>query len=255
MDVEQDLLAAAATAGVPVPAVVAAGPAGGPLATAYLVMEKIDGETIPRKILRDETFADARRLLAAQCGTALAQIHSMPIEVIEAPAAPDEVAQWADMLHSLGQPHPAFELAIRWLDANRPPPNEPVIVHGDFRNGNLMVGPDGLRAVLDWELAHRGDPIEDLGWLCAKSWRFGADPPVGGFGQYDDLIGAYQEAGGVRVDADALRWWEMLANLKWGIMSILQTLAHTSGATRSVELAAIGRRVCEVEWDLLEMLQ
>jgi len=104
--------------------------------------------------------------------------------------------------------------------------------------------------VLDWELAHQGDPVEDLGWLCVKSWRFGVDLPVGGFGAYEDLLAGY----GGGVDLDELRWWEVLGTLKWGIMCILQATAHTSGAVRSVELAAIGRRVCEVEWDLLEVL-
>jgi aminoglycoside phosphotransferase (APT) family kinase protein len=113
-----------------------------------------------------------------------------------------------------------------------------------------MVGPEGLRAVLDWELAHTGDPMEDLGWLCVKAWRFGVDLPVGGFGTIDDLAAGY----GDDVDLEALRWWEILGTLKWGIMCIMQTTAHTSGMRRSVELAAIGRRVCEQEWDLLRIL-
>jgi aminoglycoside phosphotransferase (APT) family kinase protein len=129
------------------------------------------------------------------------------------------------------------------------------VVHGDFRNGNLIVGPEGLRAVLDWELVHAGDPMEDLGWLCTKAWRFGnVDLPVGGFGTYDQLVGAYEKESGRVIDRDALRWWEVLGTLKWGVMCIMQATAHTSGAVRSVELAAIGRRVCENEWDLLELI-
>jgi aminoglycoside phosphotransferase (APT) family kinase protein len=96
--------------------------------------------------------------------------------------------------------------------------------------------------------------MEDLGWLCVKSWRFGQALPVGGFGDYDQLVDAYEGAGGRPVDRDALRWWEALGTLKWGIMCIMQTVTHTSGALRSVELAAIGRRVCEVEWDLWRLL-
>jgi aminoglycoside phosphotransferase (APT) family kinase protein len=128
------------------------------------------------------------------------------------------------------------------------------VVHGDFRNGNLIIGPEGIRAVLDWELAHLGDPLEDLGWLCVKAWRFGSPLPVGGFGTIDQLIAAYEGAGGRPVDAGALHWWQVLGTLRWGIICIVQALTHTSGALRSVELAAIGRRVCEVEWDLLELL-
>ena len=90
-----------------------------------------------------------------------------------------------------------LELVRRWLIDHRPPPVEPVVVHGDFRLGNLIVGDDGLRAVIDWELAHLGDPMEDLGWLCVKAWRFGQRPPVAGLGEYDELFAAYTEAGGV----------------------------------------------------------
>jgi aminoglycoside phosphotransferase (APT) family kinase protein len=215
----------------------------------------VEGETIPRKLLRDDEFAAARPLLAGQCGEALAAVHSMPVAEFDDLPGGDPLAEWQDVLDSAGQPHPAFELGLKWLAANRPAPSGEVVVHGDFRNGNLLVGPDGLRAVLDWELAHRGDPLEDLGWLCVKAWRFGArDKPAGGFGSYDDLLGSYESARGVKVDRDALVWWEAMGTLKWGVMCIMQAMVHVSGAVRSVELAAIGRRVCENEWDLLAYL-
>jgi aminoglycoside phosphotransferase (APT) family kinase protein len=166
----------------------------------------------------------------------------------------DQVASYRTVLDSLGEPHPAFELGFRWLERNRPPTERTVVVHGDFRHGNLIIGPDGVRAVIDWELAHAGDPMEDLGWLCVKAWRFGAARPVGGFGSYEQLFEAYGEAAGVAVDPDVVRWWEALGTLKWGIMCIMQASRHLSGLSRSVELAAIGRRVCENEHDLLSLL-
>jgi aminoglycoside phosphotransferase (APT) family kinase protein len=128
-------------------------------------------------------------------------------------------------------------------------------VHGDFRLGNVIVGTDGLAAVIDWELAHLGDPMEDLGWLCTKAWRFGSPHPVAGLGQYRELMDAYEEASGVAVDPDELLWWEVVGTLKWGIMCIGQANAHTSGVARSHELAAIGRRVCENEHDLFLALE
>jgi aminoglycoside phosphotransferase (APT) family kinase protein len=248
------LLGAARRAGVPVPEVVLVGEGTAVLGPGSLVMEFVDGETIPRRILRDENLAEARLRLAADCGGILAAIHRIP--PLEVPGLPggDALEQLRAVVDRLGQPHPAFELAFRWLGDNRPPPAAPVVVHGDFRNGNLIVGPDGVRAVLDWELAHLGDPLEDLGWLCVKAWRFGSPLPVGGFGTVDDLVAGYERAGGVAVDLTALRWWEVLGTLRWGVICIVQTLTHVSGAVRSVELAAIGRRVCEVEWDLLELL-
>ena len=245
---EAALLRAAEAAGVPVPRVVAED-------DEHLVVERIAGETIPRKILRDEEYALALPKLAAQCGEALAAIHSIPLDQVAGLDAQDDVVEtWRNLLDAFGQPHPTFELALRWLDEHRPPTTGAAVVHGDFRNGNLIVGPDGLRAVLDWELAHVGDPMEDLGWLCVKAWRFGVDRPVGGFGQREELFAAYEHASGRAVDADVVRWWEVLGTLKWGIMCITQAFTHLSGTVRSIELATIGRRACENEWDLLELI-
>ncbi|SDI38038.1 phosphotransferase family protein [Nonomuraea jiangxiensis] len=248
---ETALMRAAADAGVPVPRVVAGG-------ESYILMERVAGETIPRKILRDDAYAAARPRLAGQCGRALAAIHRMPPSCLPTGSPTDDGAdplrRWRDVLDRLGEPHPVFELALRRLAANRPPGTRRTVVHGDFRNGNLIVGPEGIRAVLDWELAHLGDPLEDLGWLCVKAWRFGSPLPVGGFGEYEELIGAYEEAGGQPVDREALRWWETFGVLKWGIICVMQTMRHLRGGARSVELAAIGRRVCENEWDLLRMM-
>ena len=254
MGLEARLIEAAGRAGVPVPGIVTASDDPAVLGSSFVVMERIEGETIPRKILRDDEYGPARKVLAGQCGTVLARLHAVDPEPFPELVETDQLGEWRTTLDNLGEPHPAFELAFKWLAANRPPPTRRTIVHGDFRNGNMIVGPEGMRAVLDWELAHLGDPMEDLGWLCVRAWRFGVDKPVGGFGSYDELVDAYEEAAGMKVDRDGLKWWETLGTLKWGIMCILQATAHTSGAIRSVELAAIGRRVCENEWDLMEML-
>lgn len=151
-------------------------------------------------------------------------------------------------------PNATFELGLRWLDAHRPPTRPAALVHGDFRLGNLIVGPDGLRAVLDWELVHLGDPLEDLGWLCTRAWRFGEAPAVGGFGSIEQLLAAYRAGGGGDVDPAALHWWQVYGTLRWGVICIGQAAVHLAGLQRSVELAAIGRRVCENEHDLLLLL-
>jgi aminoglycoside phosphotransferase (APT) family kinase protein len=251
---EAALLQAAARAGVPVPGVVVAGDESAGLDATFMVMEFVEGETIPRRILRDERFAEVRPVLAAQCGRALAAIHRIPAVEVPGLAGGDPLEQLRGLLDRLGQPHPAFELGLRWLAESRPARSAETVVHGDFRNGNLIIGADGIRAVLDWELAHRGDPLEDLGWLCVKAWRFGSSLPVGGFGTVEQLVTAYEGAGGTAVDVATLHWWQVLGTLRWGIICIVQALTHTTGTVRSVELAAIGRRVCEVEWDLLELL-
>ena len=243
---EAALLRAAAAAGVPVPAVVLDDP--------YLVVERVEGEGNPRRLLRDEAWAEVRPRLAAQCGEALARIHQIPVAAIDGLPEPDPVGAWRDVLDASGHPHPAFELALRWLEERRPPPAGRVVVHGDFRNGNLIVGPEGLRAVIDWELAHIGDPLSDLAWLCLKAWRHGWPAPVGGFGDTEDLLAAYEKAGGVEVDRQALRWWEVQATLRWGAVCVAMVQAHLSGGYPSMEQAAIGRRACETEWDLLELI-
>jgi hypothetical protein len=164
------------------------------------------------------------------------------------------MSELREMLGMFGPASPTFDLALRTLEADQPPPREPVIVHGDLRLGNLIVGPDALRAVIDWELVHVGNPAEDLGWLCVKAWRFGVDAPVAGLGTREELLASYRAAGGADISLDELRWWEIFGTLRWGVICMKQAWTHLSGAHRSVELAAIGRRVCEQEWDLLLLL-
>jgi aminoglycoside phosphotransferase (APT) family kinase protein len=225
---------------------------------AGFVMDRVEGETVPRKILRDETYATARLRLTQACAEQAARIHAVPTATL--PELPvlgprDLLEQYRAVLDTFGEPHPAFELGMRRLAEHAPAVDKPKLVHGDFRNGNLVVDRDGLRAVLDWELAHLGDPIEDLGWLCVKSWRFGVtDRHVGGFGDVDALCDAYTAAGGGAVDRDRLRWWEALGTLKWGVICEMQAQTHLQGLVRSVELATLGRRIAEMEWDLLELL-
>jgi aminoglycoside phosphotransferase (APT) family kinase protein len=253
VETEAALLRVAARHGVPVAHVVASDD-GTVLGSPGMVVERLGGETIARKLLRDDEWATARSRLGAQVGAACAAIHAIPVEAVPGLQPADQLAQYRDVLDGLGEPHPAFELGFRWLEANRPPDNPPCVVHGDLRLGNLLVDQDGLRAVLDWELAHVGDPLEDLGWFCVRAWRFGSPLPAGGVATREVLVTAYEGASGRPVDPQVLRWWEVLGTLKWGVICVMQAWGHLSGASRSVELATIGRRVCENEWDLLGLL-
>jgi aminoglycoside phosphotransferase (APT) family kinase protein len=132
-----------------------------------------------------------------------------------------------------------------------------VLVHGDFRMGNLIIDDATLAAVLDWELVHVGDRYEDLAWFCIRAWRFGAPETLGagGLGGVEEFLSAYEQAARIRLDREVFRWWLTLATLRWGVICRYQAERHLSGQTRSVELAAIGRRVAETEWDVLELLQ
>lgn len=257
LETEAALIGLAEQAGVPVPPVRYVlrpedGLGGG------FVMGRIEGETLGARIVRSDEFAEARPKLARQCGETLARLHAVPLDTLpplrRSPAA-DEIAQYRNVYKTHGHPHPVFDLAFRWLADNTPPEDRITLVHGDFRNGNLMIGPDGLRAVLDWELAHTGDPMEDLGWICVNSWRFGGiDKPVGGFGAREDMFAGYEAAGGPKIDPARVKFWEVLGTLKWGVMCTTMYEVFKNGLDRSVERAAIGRRSSETEIDLLDLL-
>ncbi len=256
LETEAELLRLAAAAAVPVPGVRLVLEAEDGLGSGY-VMERLAGETIARRILRDEAFADVRPRLARHCGEILARIHSTPrASLPELPVADaaGQLARYRAAFDAFDHPHPVFELAFRWIGEHLPAPAALSLVHGDFRNGNLLVGADGVRGVLDWELAHVGDPLEDLGWICVNSWRFGAELPVGGFGAREDLFAGYEAAGGPAVDPARVRFWEILGTLKWGIMCMMMYGTFARGGDPSVERAAIGRRASETEIDLLELL-
>jgi len=255
---EARLLGLAANAGIPVPKVLAVLAQDGPLGAGYL-MTRIAGETIPRRFLREPRFAAARAGLARQCGEILARLHAIPREQLPrlrvAPAA-IELEHYVRLHRSYGWPKPGFELAVRRLRERAPAGDlAPVLVHGDFRSGNLMVDERGVAAVLDWELAHVGDPMEDLGWICVNSWRFGEDAhPVGGFGSREDLFAGYEAAGGMPVDPARVRYWQVLGTLKWGVMCAGMLAVFRSGEDRSVERAAIGRRASETAIDLMRLM-
>jgi aminoglycoside phosphotransferase (APT) family kinase protein len=259
---EFGLIERAAEAGVPVPAPLALEPDGGRFGTPGMLMSFVAGTSVAPRILRKPEFEEARRLLPLQLGDALARIHAIDPSGLDGllPASPADPAiaqieEWERQLDEIGEPLPAVELGLRWLRANAPEPVELRLVHGDFRLGNFIVDEQGLAAVIDWELAHLGDPAEDIGWLCIRSWRFGNDElPVAGVGGLDEFIGAYEAAGGAAVDRGRVRYWEAFGNVKWAIICARQAHDHLTGVRRSHELASLGRRICEPEWDLFQLI-
>jgi aminoglycoside phosphotransferase (APT) family kinase protein len=254
--VEGVAMAAAARAGVPVPAVLDTGDDDGALPHSYLLMERVEGETIPRRVLRDDAFAAVRPGLITELGAVLARLHGVPMDELPGvERAGEPLARLRTAYGGDGPPPPGLALGLRWLAENPPEPGPPSLVHGDYRLGNLMVGPDGLAAVLDWELVHTGDPLEDLGWLCAKVWRFGSPQPAAGLGSREQLLTAYAAVAGWRPTAAQLHWWELYATVQWGLMCRVMADRHLSGAEPSVELAAIGRRAGEQEFDVLLALE
>jgi aminoglycoside phosphotransferase (APT) family kinase protein len=271
------LIRSAADADVPVPRPLAFEPAGGRFGSPGILMGFVDGTSVGTRVLRKPEFEQARSRLTGQLAEALARIHAIELAKLDgalpaphesggssaSPAEPPRIdsavaaiEEWERQLDEIGEPLPAVELGLRWLRANAPEPVEAGLVHGDFRLGNFIIDAGGLAAVIDWELAHLGDPAEDIGWLCIRSWRFGNDDrPVAGVGELDDFLAAYDAAGGKPVDRERVRYWEAFGNVKWAVICARQAHDHLDGVRRSHELASLGRRICEPEWDLLELLR
>ena len=254
MELEAQVQQRAAAAGSPVPHILTADDSPAALGNPYLICDAVAGETIAPRILRGLDDAARARLLE-QCAAALAAIHRADHEGIGLEPI-DELAGWRARLDEIGDTTATYEWTFRRLADSRPAPSPVQRVHGDFRMGNLIVDDSGRAAVLDWELTHIGEVYEDLAWFCIRAWRFGAPETrgAGGLGRIETFLQAYEQASGAAVDRDTFRWWLTVATLRWGVICRHQAERHLSGEARSVELAAIGRRVSETEWDILDLM-
>lgn len=249
---------AAHGAGIPTPRVDLIFDAADGLGEGF-VSAFISGETLGQRITRAPELAAARQALTGQCARVLADIHRMDTSRLPPlPAeAPDQMLERLRQAHySYGVHLPVFELAFAWLERHRPAGHPRRLVHGDFRNGNFIVDDKGLVAVLDWEAAHLGDPLEDLGWMCINAWRFGQiDKAVGGFGERSEFLQAYEAASGTPVDPHQVRYWEVFGTLRWGVICQWFGNQFITGEVPLIERAAIGRRVAETEIDLLDLIE
>jgi aminoglycoside phosphotransferase (APT) family kinase protein len=251
--------------GVPVPHVhaVCTDPSfvGGP----FFLSNRVDGESVPRRVLRLVHAEGIGERVAGQLGEALARLHS-----IDPARAPDNLIDdrsgnpaetslvGADrMVADLPLPRPALVYGIRWLERHLPtaPPRR-TIVHTDVRNGNVLVSAKGLEAVLDWEgTVRHGDPMQDLAWPALRMWRFREDArEIGGFAGREPFVAGYEAAGGT-FDEERFGWWKVLGTLRWALGLASQSAAHLDGRFRSIVMAASGRRVPELEWDLLMLVR
>jgi aminoglycoside phosphotransferase (APT) family kinase protein len=234
---------------------------GGP----FFVSDRVDGESVPRRVLRLVHAEGIGDRVAAQLGEALGRLHAIdpalaPPDLIDDPSTNPAEAALAGVDKAVAElplPRPALAFGLRWLERRLPPPPlRRTIVHTDVRNGNILVSAQGLEAVLDWEGAVRhGDPLQDLAWPALRMWRFKEDGrEIGGFAGRDPFVAGYEGAGGA-FDAERFHWWKVLGTLRWALGLAGQSAAHLDGRFRSIVMAASGRRVPELEWDLLMLVR
>lgn len=232
------------------------------LGSPFFLMDYVEGVAIGRKVVQLPELTHARAVLPAQMGEQLARIHA--IDPADFPfltpphtnPAQDAIAQIRDLLDQLHVRNPAFEFALKWAEAHAPRPSAHTFIHGDFRIGNVLVNAQGLTAVADWEFCHIGDPDEELGYPCMRDWRFGViDQHFGGISDRETFLTAYESASGRKVDRAAVDYWEFLGNLRWGAICLSQAARHLSGQDLSVELASLGRRSVEMQYEMLKMIQ
>ena len=225
------------------------------------VMEWLDGITLGAKVVRDPELDEIRPTLARKSGEVLAKIHAIDLEetgltrYLDAITPAEYVEQTWARYRDFETAQPMIDYTGRWLVDNLPGDYSPSLVHNDFRNGNIMFDQQGIVAVLDWEVAHIGDPMRDLGWICTNSWRFGrSDLPVGGFGDYEDLFAGYESVSGKEVDRDRVRWWEVFGSFWWAIGCLGMAEHYRTGPDKTVERPAIGRRSSECQVDCVNLL-
>jgi len=259
LDVEALLMQSALAVGVPEPEVYYVLQREDELGDGFL-MEWLDGEALGARIVRSPEFEAIRPKLAYECGKVLAKIHSIDLDTTglrarlwEIPPA-EFVEQTWERYRLLDTPQPMIDYVARWLMENLPEQHDTALVHNDFRNGNFMLSPDGIVAVLDWEVAHVGDPMRDLGWMCTNSWRFGASDPVGGFGQYEDMFKGYEDESGKTVDPEHVKFWEVFGSFWWSVGCLGMAEHYRSGPDKTVERPAIGRRTSECQVDCVNLL-
>lgn len=258
--IEARLMQVAGAAGVPEPEILHVLTPEDGLGAGFL-MEWLDGETLGSRILRAPELDDVRPKLAYQCGQILARIHNIDIsatgldQALKTVSTEQFIHQLWDEYKRYGSPQPMIDYTARWLLDNMPETDDYRLVHNDFRNGNVMVTPDGINAVLDWEVAHIGDPIRDLGWICTNSWRFGKrENMVGGFGQLDELLAGYRAESGRDIAPAHVHFWTVFGSYWWAIGCIGMAEKWRNGPDASVERPGIARRSSECQMDCANMI-
>lgn len=260
LEVEARLMQAAGAVGVPEPEIVHVLVPEDGIGEGF-IMQWLEGEALGARIARAPGFAALREHLAYDCGKILAQIHAIDLDAtgLRAALQPTEPAEFVEQTwaryREYPSPQPMIDYTARWLLENLPTDPGAVLVHNDFRNGNVMVNEQEVVAVLDWEIAHIGDPMRDLGWICTNSWRFGvAELPVGGFGTREDLFRGYADESGQPVDPERVKFWEVFGSFWWAVGCLGMAEHYRNGPDQTVERPGIGRRSSECQVDCANLI-
>ena len=225
----------------------------------FFIMQRLAGIASGHRVTREAALIPDRARLARELAENLARLHAIRppqprLAFLKTMLARDSIAHYRDYLDQLPGSHPALEWGLRWCEINAPPEEETTFIHRDYRTGNYLVHDGGLSGVLDWEFAAFGNPLEDVGWIFAKCWRFaGKDLPCGGIADADDFLVPYRRASGRTVTAEALVYWQVMAHLRWSVIALQQAQRHLSGVERSLELALTGRIVAELEHEIVAL--
>ncbi|MCE2510565.1 MAG: phosphotransferase family protein [Alphaproteobacteria bacterium] len=254
------ILQLAEAAGIPVPAPRFLCRDETVLGREFFIMERLSGVAAGHRLVRDPGLDG--EALVGRLGQELGRLHAirpprgeLPFLVLPEPTpALEMVARFSTQVAALAEPHPVLDWALRWMVQNAPEPQATVLCHRDFRTGNYLVEQGRLTGLLDWEFASWGDPMEDIGWFCAKCWRFGANArEAGGIGSRAAFTQAYEESSGLSVDPESVHFWEVAAHLRWAVIALQQCDRHLSGALPSLELALTGRLAAEMELEILAL--
>lgn len=256
------LLQAARAAGVSVPEPLWLCADPSLLGKPFYLMRRLAGTAVGRRLVKDDGPVGDKAALAERLGEELARIHGITppsdelgfLERPEGSPARHAVSRYRQHLDALGQPRPALEWGLRWCEIEAPPAGQLTLVHQDFRTGNYMVDDQGLTGILDWEFCAWGEPMSDIGWFCAKCWRFGRDDrEAGGIAARAPFYRGYERVSGRKIDPEAVAYWEVMAHIRWAVIALQQGWRHISGEQPSLELALTGRRVAELEHEVLQV--
>lgn len=225
-------------------------------------MEAVKGSATAHDLCANVKLDGHRDALVWDLGANLARIHGIgpepgPVAVFGRPAenpAMQTVMACKEYIETLDEGFPVLAWGVRWAELNTPVSRPQCLLHKDFRTGNYMVEEGKLTSILDWEFAGWGDPLEDIGWFTAKCWRFSRpDRVAGGVGELSHFLAGYRSVRDLRFNDEELRFWQLVAHLRWAVIALQQTQRHTSGLEPSLELALTGRLLPALELEILEL--